>query len=174
MQELYVGMPLVYVLDHLEEINIQESLKSNILNFCRQELESGDSKISNEIELSMLKAWLNNSDKINMPELLSDKYRLVDVYTERNDSETKTFEEFVTNDNTYYLRCITRNSDNIVTKVSLTHRNVSFMDMIKNGGTEDFIIDSNNDGYANSRTVIKKKNGSINMMSDINLDGKKD
>lgn len=122
----------------------------------------------------MLKAWLNNSDKINMPELLSDKYRLVDVYTERNDSETKTFEEFVTNDNTYYLRCITRNSDNIVTKVSLTHRNVSFIDMIKNGGTEDFIIDSNNDGYANSRTVIKKKNGSINMMSDINLDGKKD
>ena len=174
MQELYVGMPLLDVMELLEKVNIQEYFKNNILNFCRQELQNGDSRISNEIELSMLKAWINNSDKINMPDLLSDKYKLIDVYTEKNDSETKTFEEFVANDNTYYLRCITRNSENIVTKVSLTHKNASFMYMIKNGGTEDFMIDSNNDGYANSRTVIKKKDNNINMMNDINLDGKKD
>ena len=174
MQELYVGMPLLDVIELLEKVNIKEDFKNNILNFCRQELQNGDSRISNEIELSMLKAWINNSDKINMPELLSDKYKLIDVYTDTNNSETKTFEEFIANDNTYYLRCITRNSENIVMKVSLTHKNTSFMDMIKNGGTEDFIIDSNNDGYVNSRTVIKKRDNNINMMNDINLDGKKD
>lgn len=174
MQELYVGMPLLDVIELLEKVNIEEDFKNNILNFCRQELQNGDSRISNEIELSMLKAWINNSDKINMPELLSDKYKLIDVYTDTNNSETKTFEEFIANDNTYYLRCITKNSENIVTKVSLTHKNTSFMDMIKNGGTEDFIIDSNNDGYVNSRTVIKKRDNNINMMNDINLDGKKD
>ena len=174
MQELYVGMPLLDVIELLEKVNIEKDFKNNILNFCRQELQNGDSRISNEIELSMLKAWINNSDKINMPELLSDKYKLIDVYTDTNNSETKTFEEFIANDNTYYLRCITKNSENIVTKVSLTHKNTSFMDMIKNGGTEDFIIDSNNDGYVNSRTVIKKRDNNINIMNDINLDGKKD
>jgi len=174
MQELYVGMSLLDVIELLEKVNIQECFKNNILNFCRQEIQSGDSRISNEIELSMLKAWINNSDKISMPELLSDEYKLIDIYTEKKGSETKTFEEFVANDNTYYLRCITRNSENIVTKVSLTHKNASFMDMIKNDGTEDFMLDSNNNGYANSRTVIKKKDNNINIMNDINLDGKKD
>ncbi len=174
MQELYIGMPLLDIIDLLERINIQESFKNNILNFCRQELQNGDSKISNEIELAMLNAWINNSDKINMPELLSDKYKLIDVYTENKDSETKTFEEFLANDNTYYLRCITRNADNIVTKVSLSHKNVSFLEMIKNGGTEDIITDYNNDGFANSRTLIKKQNNKVDMINDINIDGKKD
>ena len=174
MQELYIGMPLLDIIDLLERINIQESFKNNILNFCRQELQNGDSKISNEIELAMLNAWINNSDKINMPELLSDKYKLTDVYTENKDSETKTFEEFIANDNTYYLRCITRNADNIVTKVSLSHKNVSFLEMIKNGGTEDIITDYNNDGFANSRTLIKKQNNKVDMINDINIDGKKD
>ena len=174
MQELYIGMPLLDIIDLLERINIQESFKNNILNFCRQELQNGDSKISNEIELAMLNAWINNSDKINMPELLSDKYKLTDVYTENKDSETKTFEEFIANDNTYYLRCITRNADNIVTKVSLSHKNVSFIEMIKNGGTEDIITDYNNDGFANSRTLIKKQNNKVDMINDINIDGKKD
>ena len=174
MQELYIGMPLLDIIDLLEKINIQESFKNNILNFCRQELQFGDSKISNEIELAMLKAWINNSDKINMPELLSDKYKLIDVYTENKESETKTFEEFLAYDNTYYLRCITRNADNIVTKVSLSHKNVSFMEMIKNGGTEDIITDCNNDGYANSRTIIKKQSNNVDIINDINMDGKKD
>ena len=174
MQDLYIGMPLLDIIDLLEKINIQETFKHNILNFCRQELQNNDSKISNEIELAMLKAWINNSDKINMPELLLDKYKLIDVYTENKDSETKTFEEFIANDNTYYLRCITRNADNIVTKVSLSHKNVSFMEMIKNGGSEDIIIDYNNDGFADSRTVIKKQNNKVDMINDINIDGKKD
>jgi hypothetical protein len=65
MQELYIGMPLLDIIDLIEKINIQESFKNNILNFSRQELQNGDSKISNEIELAMLNAWINNSDKIN-------------------------------------------------------------------------------------------------------------
>lgn len=174
MQELYIGMPLLDVMELLEKINIQEIFKNNILNFCRQELQNGDSKISNEIELAMLNAWINNSDKINMPELLLDKYKLIDVYTENKDFESKIFEEFLAYDGTYYLRCITRNADNIVTKVSLSHKNVSFMEMIKNGGVEDIITDCNNDGFVDSRTVIKKQENKIDMNNDINIDGKKD
>ena len=97
MQELYIGMPLLDIIDQLEKINVQESFKNN-----------------------------------------------------------------------------TRNADNIVTKVSLSHKNVSFMEMIKNGGTEDTITDCNNDGFANSRTVIKKNASKVDIINDINIDGKKD
>ena len=120
----------------------------------------------------MLQAWLNNSDKIDMPELLLDKYRLIDTYSEKTEQETKIYEEFLSEDNTYYLRCITRNEDNIVTKVSLSHKNVSFMEMIKNGGTEDVITDYNNDGYVDSRTVIKKQQNNVVVINDMNMDGK--
>ena len=174
MQNLYIGMPLLDIMNLLDKVNLQEKFRNNILNFCKQELQNGDSKITNEIELAMLNAWINNSDKINMPELLSDKYKLIDVYTEKNEHETKTFEEFIAYDKTYYLRCITRDINNVVTKVSLSHKNASFIDMIKNGGTEDIMIDYNNDGYANSRTIIKKQNNCIDVINDINIDGKKD
>ena len=174
MQDLYVGMPLFDVIELTESIDILSPFKDNILNFCRQELEFGDSKISNEIELAMLTAWLNNSDKISMPQLLSDKYKLTDMYSEEKDHETRIYEEFISSDNTYYLRCITKNTDDVVTKVTLTHRDTSFIDIIKNGGTEDFLTDYDNDGFANSRTVIKKRNGKLDMFNDINLDGKKD
>ena len=174
MQVLYVGMPLLDVMQVIENLDILGNFKTNILNFCKQELQFGDSKITNEIELAMLNAWINNSDKISMPELLSDKYKLIDVYSEERGSETKTYEEFLAYDKTYYIRCITRNSENIVTKVSLSHKNAPFIEMIKNGGTEDVITDYNNDGYANSRTIIKKQGSNVNIINDINIDGKRD
>ena len=46
--------------------------------------------------------------------------------------------------------------------------------MIKNGGVEDRITDKNNDGYANTRTIIKKTDDNIEMINDLNLDGKSD
>ena len=48
------------------------------------------------------------------------------------------------------------------------------MEMIKNGGVEDIITDCNNDGFVDSRTVIKKQENKIDMNNDINIDGKKD
>ena len=175
---LHVGTPLLDVMDLMESANIREPYKSNILNFCRQELEIGDGKISNEIELAMLSAWFVNSDKIAMPELLSDKYELIDTYSKEFAGGTKTYEEFLANDNTYYFRCITRNPENVVTKVSLSHRQTSFIEHIKSGGTEDYLTDTNGDGFANSRTIIKTvKNDSeqsTKLFTDINLDGKID
>ena len=175
---LNVGMPLLDVIELTENTQIREPYRSNILNFCRQELEMGDSKISNEIELAMLTAWFLNSDKIAMPKLLSDKYKLIDTYSEKYINGTKTYEEFLAEDKTYYLRCITRNVDNIVVKVSLSHRTSSFISQIRCGGTEDFLNDNNGDGLADSRTIIKTiKNDleqSTKIITDINLDGKID
>ena len=175
---LYVGMSLLNVIELMKTANIKEPYKSNILNFCRQELEMGDSKISNEIELAMLNAWFANSDKITMPELSSDKYKLIDTYSEKFIGGTKTFEEFLAEDNTYYLRCTTKNDKNFVEKVTLSHKTSSFIELIKNGGVEDFLNDNNGNGLADSRTIIKTvKNDSeqsTKFLTDINLDGKPD
>lgn len=172
MQELYIGMPLLNVMELIETINIQENFKNNILNLCKQELEYGDSKITNEIELSMLKSWINNSDKIKMPEL-SDNYELVDVFTEQKKEKTRVYEKYASKDGTYYTKCITKNADNVVIQVSISYKNSSFIDIVKNGGTEDYIFDADDDGYANSRTIIKTKD-SVDIINDFNLDGKED
>ena len=174
MIELFIGMPLIDILNNLESENLKVCYKDNIMNFCRQELENGDTKISNEIELSMLKAWLNNSDNINMPELLGSNYELINVFSRQSDNETTIYEEFLAKDNTFYLRVITKDENNTVKSVSISHKTCSTIEMIKNGGIEDRITDKDNDGYANTRTVIKNTNNSINIINDINLDGKSD
>ena len=172
MHKLYIGMPLLSVVELLETINIREKFKNNILNFCKQELESGDNKITNEIELSMLSSWINNSDKIKMPEL-SNQYELVDVFSEQKKEKTRIYEKYAAKDGAYYTRCITKNADNVVIQVSLSYKNSSFIDIVRNGGTEDYIFDTNNDGYANSRTIIKTSD-SVDIINDFNLDGKRD
>ena len=174
MTELFIGIPLIDVLNLAENENLKLNCKNNIMNFCRQELENGDTKISNEIELSMLSAWLNNSENINMPELLNDKYELINVFSRENETDTTIYEEFLAKDNTYYLRVITKDENDEIKKVSLSHNTCSSIEMIKNGGTQDCLTDINNDGYANRRTVIKNQNGEINMTYDLNLDGKPD
>ena len=174
MTDLFIGMPLLDVLSVAENGNLKVSCKNNILNFCRQEMENGDTKISNEIELAMLTAWLNNSENINMPELLGDDYELIDVFSKTNGSETTIYEEFLAKDSTYYLRSIVKDENNVIKKVSLSHNTCSSIEMIKNGGVQDCITDTNNDGYANRRTIIKNQNGQIKMINDINLDGKAD
>ena len=65
-----------------------------------------------------------------MPEL-SDKYELVDVFTERKKEKTRIYEKYASEDNKYYIRCITKNIDNDVIKVSLSYKNSSFIDIIK-------------------------------------------
>ena len=174
MTELFIGMPLIDVLNIAENENLKLNCKNNIMNFCRQELENGDTIISNEIELSMLSAWLNNSENINMPELLNDKYELINVFSRENETNTTIYEEFLAKDNTYYLRVITKDENGEIKKVSLSHKTCSSIEMIKTGGVQDCLTDINNDGIANRRTVIKNQNGEINMTNDLNLDGKPD
>ena len=174
MQELYIGMPLLDLMADIENICIQENFKNNILNFCRQELENGDSKITNEIELSILKAWVNNSNKINMPKLSPDKYKLIDVFSEEKKKEIKIYEKYIAEDNTYYTKCTTKNKDNVIIKTSLSYKTSSYINIAQNGGVEDYIFDNNNDGYANSRTIIKTDDSGINILNDYNLDGKMD
>ena len=175
---LYVGMPLLEVMELLESIQLEDVYRNNILNFCKQELQYGDVRISNEIELSMLSAWFNNSDKIAMPELLDGKYSLTDVYYDKTSSGIVTYEEYTSKDKSYYIRSIWKNLEGIVTKVTLAHKTSSLAEMIKNGGTEDFLTDNDNDGFANSRSVIKTSSDNANsttqMFNDVNLDGKND
>ena len=174
MTELFIGMPLIDVLNLAENENLKLNCKNNIMNFCRQELENGDTIISNEIELSMLSAWINNSDNINMPELLGDNYELINVFSKNNGNGTTIYEEFLAKDNTYYLRVITKDENNEIKKVSLSHKTCSSIEMIKTGGIQDCLTDINNDGYADRRTVIKNYNGETEMTNDLNLDGKPD
>ena len=174
MIKLFIGMPLIDVLNLAENENLKLNCKNNIMNFCRQELENGDAIISNEIELSMLSAWINNSDDISMPELPSDNYELINVFSKNNEKETIIYEEFLAKDNTYYLRVITKDENNEVKKVSLSHNTCSNIEMIKTGGIQDRLTDTNNDGYANRRTIIKNCNGEAEMTNDLNLDGKPD
>ena len=172
MQELYIGMPLLSVLELTDTKYIQEEYRNYILNFCKEELKNGDNKITNEIELSILKSWFNNSNKIEMPKI-TDQQEFVDVFTEQKDGKTIIYEKYSNGDGTYYIKCITKDSNNIILKTSLAFKSASFVEIIENGGTEDYIFDTDNDGYANSRAIIKTKE-STSITNDFNLDGKKD
>ena len=172
MSDLYIGLPLVDIISNLENINLKKQFKDNIINFCRQELENGDAKISNEIELVMLRAWLNNSDNINMPDLSG--YELINVFSKENNGETTIYEEFLAKDNTYYLRVIIKDENDEIKKVSISHNTCSGIEMLKNGGIQDRITDTDNDGKVNARTIIKNTNGEVKLIQDTNLDGKAD
>ena len=174
MQKLYIGMPLLDLMSAMEDKYIKENFKENILNFCRQELENGDNKITNEIELSILQAWFNNEDKINMPELSLDKYALVNVFSEKKKNELKVYEKFAAQDSAYYTKCTTKNLDGEIIKTSISYKTSSFANIALSGGTEDYIMDNNNDGCANSRMIIKTNDGSVDILNDIDLDGKMD
>ena len=176
MPDISIGTPLSYVVGVINENNILPEYKEKIVNFCRQELSTGDSLISNELELAMLKAWLNNTDNVKMPEI-SDKFKLVKEFTDNSNDFIKVFEKYKYTDGTYYIKCTTKNKEGKILKTQLAHRNSSVEEMLKGNCREDILFDNNNDGNADSRLVSREIQDSdsgykININFDTNLAGK--
>ena len=148
-----------------------------ILNFCREELEHGDSKISTEFELEMITAWFNNEMSIKMP-IISERYKFSDIYQSENNGYTRKFEEYSSEDGSYYLRCTTFDKNNDVIKVQLSYVSARLKDIMSSGGIEDIFIDNNNDGIVDARIIQKhkvdEKGNNSEIFYDINMDGKFD
>lgn len=169
-----IGTPLIEVIDKISESNISSQSKNCIINFCRSELEYGDSTISNELELAMINSWFLDEKNIRMP-VISDKYKLADNFSAGN----KIFEEYKSPDGERILRCVSFDNEGNINKVRLSYSPCSLKDMLENGGVEDIFIDYNNDGFVNARTIQKttvdeKGIKSSKMLYDTNLDGKFD
>lgn len=174
MEELCIGMPLICLMDLIDNKKVQPKYKEMILNYCKQELELGDSKISNELELSMLNAWFKNTSKVKMPKI-SDKFELISTFSTQQKDITKIFEKYKYIDGTYYIKCTYKDLKGKTVQTQLAHRNVTMEEILTQGGVEDILFDTNNDGYANSRMIEKSdRNMQSENFSDLNLDGRFD
>ncbi|MBR5304592.1 MAG: hypothetical protein IKU37_07190 [Candidatus Gastranaerophilales bacterium] len=176
--KLSIGTPLIHLMDYIENRRMPDEFKEKILTYCRTELKIGDGKITNEIELAILNAWLSGTNEIVMPKIC-EKCKLIYSTSYEEGPNIKSLEEYIHEDNTYYVKLSTINKEGKVIKTQLTHRTKSLEDLMKHGGTEDILIDSNGENIADSRLINKTgynedgvKEHSIHY--DINIDGELD
>ena len=176
--ELTVGTPLIHLMEYIENRRMPEEFREKILAYCKTELEIGDGKISNEIEIAILNAWLSGTDEVQMPDITGIcELTYSKSYKERNG--IKTIEEYKHQNGSYYVKTSTINNEGKIIKTQLAHRIKSLEEIIKHGGTEDVLLDIDGDNTANSRLIHKNEYNEFDtkeskMHIDVNLDGKLD
>lgn len=176
--EITLGTPLIHIMEYIEKDKIASEYKTRILNYCRAELQIGDGKVSNEIELAILQAWLLESDEVRIP-TIENNCKLIDTYSFQEAQNIKIFEEYQSPDNTYYVKTITKDNNGNVIRTQLAHRTTSLKQLLSSGGIEDILTDIQGNNIADSRIIQKTSVNEfgikkLNIYTDVNLDGKFD
>ena len=152
--------------------SLSQAQKNSIFNFIEDEKATGDGKISNKVELSMLLSWLkpgNKDAEVIMPESLNVEADNVDVHILGDDV---TLEEKVDENTTLREELsVEKNSDGNTTKDRYYTSESSY-----NNGEydDDKLADLDNDGIADYRIKTTENKGVLVEYADFDLDGEFD
>ena len=167
--ELRIGMTTQQVMSNISRMNATDKTKQMIINFCNNDQ---DKKISNEMELAMLNSWASGSDRVIMPNadgLKQLKSKPIGYMTVSNSEQG---EKLYRTSNSRLFGTVTNNKGENVAFSS------HYYDYSKGFFKTDYLVDKDNDGYADYRqacTLQDKDDADYHNIhtgyTDVDLDG---
>lgn len=158
--------------------SLSQAQKNCIFNFIEDEKATGDGKVSNQVELSMLLSWLKPGNKdaaVIMPESLKAEADNVDVYKSSDGNSVTLIEKVDENTNLIDELDVYEYSDGHTTKDRFYASESFYIDGEYNAEYNvDKLVDEDNDGIADYRIKSTDNKGVLIKYSDHDLDGEFD